>query len=141
MPTPVTIKFGPYEVKVTPLGQLVIAPLAYDETEFRELAELDTAYNFYKPRSGQQIVITGIRAKADRQVSNTVDADVVIYEAISETTLTVDKVLHREAMVRGESFTFTPLNILVRAGKYINAKTTDDNIYMTLMGYSVPAVI
>jgi hypothetical protein len=140
MPTPVTIKFGPYEAKVTPLGQVVTAPLAYDETEFRELAVDDTAYNFYKPKSGQQFVITGIRARADRQVSTTVDADVVIYEASAEDATTVDKVLHQDAMVRGESFTLIPVNILVRAGKFVNAKTTDDDIHMTIFGYYVPAV-
>ncbi len=124
---------------VTALGQLVAAPVAYDDTVFKELAEPDTAYNFYKPKTGQQFVITGIRAKADRQVSTTVDADVVVYAASAEDTTTVDKVLYQEAMVRGESATLIPLNILVAAGKFVNAKTTDDDIHMTIMGYYVPA--
>ncbi len=140
MATPVRIKYGSTgtEAKVTPLGQLVVAALAYDDTAFKELAEPDTAYNFYKSRSGRQFVITGIRAKADRQVSTTVDADVVIYEATSESTTVVDKVLHQEALVRGESITLLPMNVLVTAGKYVNAKTTDDDIHMTIMGYYVP---
>lgn len=143
MSTPVTIK-GPgpakNEARVTPLGQLVVAPLSYDEVEYRELAEPDTAYNFYKPKSGQQFVITGVRAKADRQVSTTVDADVVIYEASSESTTDVDKVLLRGAMVRAESITLLPMNVLVAPGKFVNAKTTDDDIHMNIMGYYVPEV-
>lgn len=131
---------GDWLARVTSLGQLITAPFAYDEVEFRELAEPNVAYNFYKPVSGQQFVITGIRAKADRQVSTTVDADVVIYEAGSEATTTVDKVLHQEAMVRAESVTLLPMNVLVAAGKFVNAKTTDDDIYMTIMGYYVPVV-
>lgn len=140
MSTPVFIRGGPSHTvaRVTSLGQLVTAPLAYDETVFKELAVANTAYNFYKSQSGRQFVVTCIRAKADRDVSNTVDAVVVIYEASSETTTTVDKILHQEALIRGESVTLIPLNILVAAGKYVNAKTTDDDIHMTIMGYYVP---
>ena len=129
--------------EVTALGQLVVAPLAYDDPAFKELAEPNTAYNFYKPISGQQFVITGIRAKADRQVSTTVDADVVVYEASAEGStagLVVDRILHREAMVRGESFTLLPMNLLVNAGKFVNAKTTDDDIHMSIWGYYVSEV-
>ena len=126
--------------EVLPNGQLVGSPLAFDETVFKELAEDNTAYNFYKPKPGQQFIITGIRAKADRDVSPTVDASVVIYEADSESTTTVDKVLHQEAMVKAESVTLLPMNVLVAAGKYVNAKTTDDDIHMTIMGYYVPEV-
>lgn len=142
MPTPVHLlgRRGNWAADVTQLGQLVTAPFAYDETVFKELAADNTAYNFYKSKSGQQFVITGIRAKADRDVSNTVDADVVIYEAASEDTTTVDKILHQEAMIRGESITLVPLNILVAAGKYVNAKTTDDDIHMTLFGYYIPVL-
>lgn len=142
MPTPVHIKGrgGNWIAHVTPLGQLVTAPLAYDETVFKELAVANTAYNFYKSQSGRQFVITGIRAKADRDVSNTADADVVIYEAAAEDALTVDKVLHQEAMIRGESITLIPVNILVAAGKYVNAKTTDDDIHMTIFGYYIPVL-
>ena len=141
MATPVHIKggAGDWGAKVTSLGQLVVAPLAYDETVFKELAEKNTAYNFYKPKSGQQFVITLIRAKADRQVSNTDDADVVIYEASSDSETTVDKVLHQEAMIRGEDVTL-PMNLLVAAGKFVNAKTTDDDIHMAVMGYYIPEI-
>lgn len=143
MSTPVQITDGNKGTKskagVSKIGQLIVAPFAYDETQFIELAANDTAYNFYKPKVGEQFVITGLRAKADRQVSNTVDADVVIYEASSSTTLTVDKILHQEAMIRGDSVTLNPTNILVNAGKYVNAKTTDDDIHMTIMGYYIPS--
>jgi len=126
--------------RVTKAGQLVVSSIAYDETEFIELAEDDTAYNFYKPLAGKQFVITGIRAKADRQVSNTVDATVIFYEASSAATTTVDKVLHEEALIRGEAVTLLPTNILVNEGKFINGKTSDDNIFVTIMGYFIPAV-
>lgn len=129
---------GAIAAKVTPRGELVVAPLSYSETVFKELAEDNTAYNFYEPKPGKQFVITGIRAKADRDVSPTVDASVVIYEAESIDTTTESKVLHQEAMVKAESFTLLPVFILVNPGVWINAKTTDDDIHMTIMGYYVP---
>ncbi len=127
-------------VKVTNNGQLVVAPVEYDLVVFNELAAADTAYNFYTPKPGKQFVITGINAKADRQVSQNTDADVVIYEASSDSTTTVDKTLFQEAMIQGEKATLIPLNIVVNEGKYVNAKTTDDDIYMTIMGYYIDKI-
>lgn len=75
--------------------------------------------------------------RADRDVSATVDADVIIYEADSDTETTVTRVLFEEAMVRGEHTGLSGLNILVSAGKWVNAKTSDDDIHMTIMGYYV----
>ena len=64
----------------------------------------------------------------------------IVYEASSEGTTTVDKVLFEEAMVRGEKATLIPLNILVNEGKFVNAKTTDDDIHMTITGYFVDKI-
>ncbi len=47
--------------------------------------------------------------------------------------------LHQEAMVRGEDMTL-PMNVLVTAGKFVNAKTTDDDVHMTIIGYFVRAL-
>lgn len=140
MSLPVEITDGKgknYKVKVSSIGQLIVAPVAYEETKFNELAADNTAYNFYGPKAGQQFVITGIRARADRDVSTTVDAVVVVYEAVASDTTTVDKVLHQENLVRSESINLIPTNILVNEGKYINAKTTDDDIHMTIFGYYI----
>ena len=124
-------------VRVTKSGELVVAPLAYSETKFVELAEDNTGYNFFGPKSKKQFVITGINAKADRGVSTTVDAVVIVYEASTEDTTTVDKVLFQDAMVRGEKSELFPLNIFVNAGVWVNAKTSDDDIHMTIMGYYI----
>ncbi len=123
--------------KVTSSGELVVAPLAYSETQFKELAVDNTAYNFYAPKPGKQFVITGIVAKADRDVATATDASVIVYEADKEDSLTVDKVLYQDAMVRGEKISLTGLKILVNPGVWLNAKTSDDDIHMTIMGYYI----
>jgi len=141
MTTPVHILDGAGSktaVKVSTIGQLTTAPFAFDETVFNELAEDDTAYNFYPAKAGQQFVITGIIAVADKQVSSTVSADIVVYEATTEATTVVSKVLIQTAMVQDQIQPFSNLNILVTEGFFINAKTTDDDIHMTVMGYFIP---
>lgn len=129
------------QASVTNIGQLVVGQFAYDETKFLELAEADTAYNFYEPKHDKQFVITGFVAKADKQVSTTVDADVVIYEADDGDSTVATKVLFQVAMVEGDIVVVNPINILVSAGSYISAKTTDDDIHMTIMGYYIPVIV
>lgn len=143
MPTRTKITSGSgkgYQATVSKNGQLITSPFAYDNTQFQELATAATAYNFYTPNMGKQFVITGIIAKADKQVSGTVDADVVVYEAGASDTVTADKVLFQMAMVEGDLITLLPLNILVNEGKFVNAKTSDDDIHMTITGYYINTI-
>ena len=141
MAIPVKIVGDGYDANVTPIGQVVVGAYSYDEVMFNELAEPDTGYNFFNPKTHQQFVITGIIAKADKQVSGTVDADVVIYETTTTAETTVDKVLLQLTMVEGDLIQIPALNIKVNAGKFINAKTTDDDIHMTITGYYIPELI
>lgn len=127
-----------HQAKVSTIGQVVTGAYAYDDVVFNELAEDNTAYNFYGPKHNQQFVITGIFLKADRQVSPTTDATIVVYEADDDTTTTIDKTLFQVAMVQGDQLALSPLNILVGTGKFVNAKTTDDDIHMTITGYYIP---
>lgn len=120
-------------------GELIVGPLSYSDTKFVELATANTAYNFYTAKVGKKFLITGIVAKADKQVSSTVDADVVVYESSASDSLTVDKVLFQAAMVQGDQVVLLPLNILTNEAVYINSKTTDDDVHMTIMGYYVDA--
>ena len=125
------------KAKVTSIGQLVTAPLAYDDTKFLELAEDDTAYNFYPPKVGEQFVITGIHAYADRQVSTNAGATVVVYEGTSAATISVSRTIYQIEMEQFANIDLA-LNILVNEGLFVNAKTTDDDIHMTITGYYIP---
>lgn len=128
-------------LKVTPQGEMAVSRYGYDETEFRLLDSPGVAYNFYGPRAGYGFVITVIRARANRQVSTTVDADVVVFEnATGPDQVAQEKVIHQEALVRGENFTLMGLNYRVTEGRWVNATTTDDDVTMTIMGYYIPLV-
>lgn len=123
---------------VTNVGQLVTAAFDYDETEFRELGLVNTPFNFYGPKANHRFVITGIVAVADKEVASNASATVVVYEAAADDTLTILKVLFQTAMIQDQINILLPLNILVNEGVWVNAKTTDDDIHMTIMGYRIP---
>ena len=123
--------------KVTRSGELIVAPLSYSESEFRQLDATGIAFNFFGPKPKKQFIITGYSLKADRQVSNTVDARVVVYEASSLDSTTEDKILIEDAMIRGERVALTNTNLKVNGGKWINATTTDASIFISIYGYYI----
>lgn len=143
MTTPVNIVDGSGDknrATVTSNGQLIVSPINYDLTEYRELGTPNTAYNFYQPKAGKQFVITALFLKADKQVSAITDADVVIYEASSEDTTTISRILFQTALAEDDNIIATPINILVNEGAYINGKTDDDDIHVTITGYYINRV-
>jgi hypothetical protein len=126
--------------KVTKSGELVVAPLKYSETEFRQMNAIGTAFNFFGPLPNQQFVVTGFNLKAARNVSNTIDARVVIFEASSVDSTTEDKILFEDAMIRGERTGYTNTNILVTSGKWINATTSDADVFVSVLGYYIDKI-
>ena len=119
-------------------GQLTVGPFAHDDAKFIKFDIPDIAFNFVIPMDRHCFVITGILLKADKQVSNTVDATVVIYEAEEPDTTDVDRILFQFSVVSGDIIPFVALNLAVTVGKFINGKTDDANIHVTLMGYFRP---
>ncbi len=126
------------EVQVSPQGALVTAPFDYDLVSSVSAAVVATAYNLFKPRVGKQFVITAIKMRGSKDVSTTVDATVEIYEASAIDSTTVDRALYTDIVVRFESTTLGSVNILVNEGKFINAKTDDNSVQVTMTGYFVP---
>ncbi len=125
--------------KVTRSGELVVSSLKYDETQFNELGTVDAAVNFYKPRVGQQFVVTGVIAAGNLSIAANALATVIVYEASTESATVVDKTLIQFGVTRLQTLPLVPLNILANEGKFINAKTDDDDVFLTVMGYYVPA--
>lgn len=124
--------------RVTRFGQLVIAPLDYSTPIDRNLNVADQAFNFLAPESGRSIVITDIIVSADKAVSPTDPAEVEIYQADSVDSLTASPSIVSPRLNRGEDLALTGLNWLVPEGKWVNAKTNDNNILITIASYRVP---
>ncbi len=124
-------------VKVTRLGQLVTGSLKYDEVVALTADVINTGYNFYLPKAHQQFVVTTILLTADSNVTGSTLID--IYEASAVDSITIDKsILHVEILKNG-SRDIIGLNLLIAEGKYLNVKVDDDDVFVTIMGYYVPA--
>jgi len=120
---------------ITGDGQLVVAPLDFSTPVALSLTSTGTAFNFIEPSQGKKIVITDIIASADNSVSNTSPADIEIYEAEGPETASVFKSIVRPQLTRGQSMVLTGLNMMVPGGLWVNAKTSDNNVLVTIMFY------
>lgn len=124
--------------RVSRFGQLIVAPLEYSTPVADEVDAPGTAFNFIGPEQDQSIVITDIILSADRNVGVN-GADVVIYEASNTTTITEDQIILDVDMVKQTTLAVNGLNLIVPEGKFVNAKSDDVNIKITIMFYRVPA--
>ena len=135
---PVRLFGGANPINSSKIGQLIVAPFAYDDVVAKTLETDNTAVNFYRPQVNMRFVITGILLTADSNVTGSALIDV--YEATTASETTIAKaILHVEILKNG-SRDITSLNILATEGTWINAKTDDDDVFVTIMGYYVPAV-
>jgi len=140
MATPVNIigSRNSNRAKVTKFGQLVTAPLQYSTPVSVELDVINTAFNLLTPASGQSVVITDIIVSADRNVSTTTPANIVIYQALEADLLLPDKTIVRPQLVRSGNASYIGLNMIVDEGKWVNARTDDVGVLVTIMFYLVP---
>lgn len=116
---------------VTPNGELVVAPIAYDSVKSLSLSTINIAFNLVAPSPNREIVITGLSMYANKGVGNN-DAVVEIYTATSATDTVVGTAVFTTEIPKFASQTFLPLNVLVDEGVWINAKTDDNTIFVTV---------
>lgn len=116
---------------------LSVAPAKFSKAYNATMGVSNQIYNVVPLQHNCSFVITGIFVKANRQVSNTVDATVEIFEASSAESGTVLNSLFTIPMVRGETFLFNPIYVKVENTSYINARTNDDDVYVTILGFYV----
>ncbi len=116
--------------KILEAGELVVAPRHFSTPISIKLDLVNTAYNFASAVAGQKYIITDIVMTADKNV--TTDALVEIYEGATPTTITVDKTIFKMELLKNTSLAMNGLNWEVASGKYLNAKTDDDDIFMTI---------
>lgn len=129
---------GGVVAEVTSRGQLITAPISYS-TSFVATANLDdTAFNLVGPKANRVFVITGAIITGTKSISTTVDATVLIYEAETAASTTIDNTLLELAVPRSSVIPLPGLNIITEGeGNYINIKTSDETVICTLFGYYI----
>lgn len=126
---------GGHLAKVTHAGELVIVRGNYDQTFQDSMALTNTAYNLVVPKAGKQFIITGIVINADKNVSATDGAVVEVYEATTSDTTTVTKTILTLNIGKNSTIPLTGILIQTTKGVYLNAKTDDATVNITLLGY------
>jgi len=124
--------------RVTKYGQLVTAPLSFSVPSSNNMVLINTPYNFIEPQPGQSIIITNVIASADKNVSNTDPANVVVYQSDGVNSLNNLGTLVQPQLLRGANQNFL-MNLIVGEGVWVNATTNDDAILLFLYYYYVPA--
>ena len=126
---------GGHLARVTHAGELIIVRGNYDSTFNAAMTSINTAYNLVTPKSGFQFIVTGIVLNADKNVSATDGAIAVLYEATSDTTTTASKTLLTLNIGKNTTVPLTGILIQTTKGVYVNAKTDDATVNITLLGY------
>ena len=121
---------------ITSRGQLVTAPLEFSTLSFQNLSADNVAENFFKPLAGRRFVITDVIADADRSVGAN-GATVDIFEASAIDSATIDKQLFQFDMPKQTDKVLIGLNIITTEGVFINGKTDDNNVLVSIGGYFV----
>ena len=123
-------------VEVSASGELVVGPLAYSEPIFQLLDVNDQVYNFFRPKAGEQLIITGIDASALRTVTTQTQVD--IYEATSDTDGTISKQIRRWEIPKNGEKQAQGIFEEIRPGAFVNAKCDDDDVALTITGFYIP---
>jgi hypothetical protein len=126
------------EAKVTSRGQLVVAPLDFSEAYNTTLDATGTAYNLVIPKTGKRFVITAILAGGNFNIGVN-GAQVELYEASAIDTTTVAKSIFIIPVSKNNVVPLSPLNITLNEGVWLNTKTDDDDVYLTITGYYITA--
>jgi len=141
MPVPsyITDPHNGLAARVTEFGQLVTSPIAYSVPVAQTLSVIDTAYNYIEPEANHQIVITDIILTSDKNVGAS-GASVQVYcaDAVDSTTVLTDGGVLDIEMLKNTSRDLIGLNFIVGKGFWVNAKTDDNNIQLTIGYYRVP---
>ena len=123
--------------RVSEFGQLITSPIAYTTPVAKVLTVDDAPVNFVEPESQHQIVVTDIILSADKNVGvNGASVQVYASDSINGGNI-IGGILDIE-MLRSTSRDLIGLNFIVKKGLWLNAKTDDNNIQITIGYYRVP---
>lgn len=121
-------------------GELLMRGFAHSDPTPKKLTDT-TVVNFLAPTKGEQLILTGMYASADRSIAAAGDV-LEIYESGAADSGIQDKLLFSVDLARqGDAGPNFPTTRITR-GKFINADRTGSAgiITVTLWSYTVPVV-
>ena len=122
---------------VSEFGQLTVSPVDYSVPVQETLTLINTAYTMIEPVDGKLIIITDIILTANKSVGVN-DATVTLYTSETKGELTPSGNILELEMQQKTTLPITGINAKIDAGLYVNAKTDDNDVFVTIMYYRVP---
>ena len=123
--------------RVTSRGEVITSLYEASTPVNKDLVDVNTAYNFFTPKIGNELVVTNVVVNASRSVS-VLGALISVYEATTVSTATVSKLLFQFDLARQQIVSIPGLQVLVTEGRWLSAKTDSANVLITIAGYYRP---
>jgi hypothetical protein len=117
--------------------RLAVGPADFSSAYNATLGVDDTVVNIVPAQADHRFIITGITLTGNRNISTTTDATVDIYEATSETSGTAEVNILTIPVARSTSINLPGLFLGCGEAVWINGKTSDDDVLVTIFGYYV----
>lgn len=127
-----------HSAQVTNRNQLVVGNVAFSEASSVILLTDDVPLNLFPPVAKKNFIITDIIMRGDKNIDNNVDAIVTLFESeIGPISTTQTKVVLPTPIPRSGGIVLPGLNLEVTKGRWLNAVTSDNNVFVTVMGYYI----
>ena len=122
---------------VSDAGELRVAPFEFSTPEFRTLTAVNVPSTFFDPKPGHRLILTDFVIYANRNVGVN-DATLDLYEAIGSNTTAVIHQIFKQEIPKQTILPQVGLNWVVTGGTFLNARTNDVEVFMTVAGYFQP---
>ena len=95
----------------------------------------DAVVNIVPARSNRIFCVTAIILTGNKAIDPNTDAVVNIYTAVNETSATAVSTLITLPVARSSQTILTAILVESGEGEYINGKTSDDDVFVTILGF------
>jgi len=118
-------------------GGISVNPPQFSESYNATLDVDDTPVEIVPPLGDNIFCITGIILVGNKNISTTVDAVVDIYEALATDTSTAVNTILSIPVARSGQLVLPNMYLCSGEGVHIMGKTSDDDVFVTILGYYV----
>jgi hypothetical protein len=139
MSTPVNIT-GPGREQVAKIvtgNALAVGPPSPSDTFNATLDVDNVAVEVVPGLANQSFCVTGLLVTGNKSISTTVDAIVTIFQATADDLTVSVKDMLVVPIARSSQTLATGILLEVPAGRFLMAKTTDDDVLVTILGFYV----
>lgn len=126
--------------KITKGNALAVGPAFPSKAYNATLGTDDVPVEIVKAKSAKVFYITGIILTGNKNISGTVDAVVELFEATADDQTVSQNDILVIPVGKSAQTVITGLVLEVDEGRFIMAKTSDDDVLVTILGYYVEAV-